>query len=181
MIFGCVDSLDGFLHGVDSPVVEFTTGILTPLDLGVEANNQLPQCWDLRFGGGSVAGDELHDLARPGFTAMPTLGLRKTDGRGDPFLKIILRKRFEAGHPDNVVEHGVRRAWALDGSEDHRREGDHIALAELVLEEVLKRGAGPRPSHQSSQISQDFLQKARAPSGAFSLATQAAFRSVSFE
>lgn len=44
-----------------------------------------------------------------------------------------------------------------------------------------QRLAESRPSHQSSQISQDFLQKARAPSGAFSLATQAAFRSVSFE
>ena len=41
MILGGFDSLDGLLHGTDTLVVEFTTGILAPLDLGVEANNQL--------------------------------------------------------------------------------------------------------------------------------------------
>ena len=51
MIFGTFDVLDSFLHGTDTSVVEFATGILAPLDLGVEAGNQLPQCRDLRFGG----------------------------------------------------------------------------------------------------------------------------------
>ena len=33
MILGGFDGLDGFLHGADAPVVEFTAGILPALDL----------------------------------------------------------------------------------------------------------------------------------------------------
>jgi hypothetical protein len=42
MILGGLDSLDNFLHGSDSPVVEFATGKLPALDLSVETSNQIP-------------------------------------------------------------------------------------------------------------------------------------------
>lgn len=47
MIFRGFDRLDCLLDGTDTTVVEFATGILTPLDFGVEAGNQLPQRRDL--------------------------------------------------------------------------------------------------------------------------------------
>ena len=95
MIRGGLDSLDGFLHGADTPIVEFAAGILPALDLGVEAGNQLSQRWDLRLGGGSVAGDHFHDLARPVFAAVPALGFRQTDRRRNPFFKIYLVSAFK--------------------------------------------------------------------------------------
>jgi len=94
MIFRGFDGLDGCLHGADTHVVEFATGKLPVLDLGVEAGNQLPQRRDLRLGGGSIAGDHFHDFARATFAAMPALGFRQTDGGGDPFFEMIFGERL---------------------------------------------------------------------------------------
>ncbi len=90
MILGGFNGLDGFLDGADTPVVEFATGKLPALDLGVQAGNQLPQRRDLRLGGGSVAGDHLHDLTRAVFAAVPALGFRQTDGANHPDTLVTL-------------------------------------------------------------------------------------------
>ena len=100
MICGGFDGLDRFLHGADTPVVEFAARKLPALDLGVEAGNQLSQRWDLWLGGRSVAGNQLHDLARAAFAAMPALGFRETDRRRDAFFEMILGQRLQAGHAD---------------------------------------------------------------------------------
>ncbi len=141
MFRGGLDGLDGFLHGADTLVVEFATGKLPVLDFGVEAGNQFPQRWDLRLGGGTVAGDHFHDFARAALAAMPALGFRQTDRGRDPFFEMISGQCRQTRHANRIVEHGVRRAWALDGSEDHRSKGDDVSFAQLVLEEILKRGA----------------------------------------
>ncbi len=109
MFRGGLDGLDGFLHGADTLVVEFATGKLPVLDFGVEAGNQFPQRWDLRLGGGTVAGDHFHDFARAALAAMPALGFRQTDRGRDPFFEMISGQCRQTRHANRIVEHGVRR------------------------------------------------------------------------
>lgn len=96
MILGGLNGLDGFLHGANTPVVEFAARILPARNLGLEAGNQFPQRWDLRLGGGSVGGDHFHNLARAVFAAMPALGFRQANRRRDPFFEMIFGERCKA-------------------------------------------------------------------------------------